>query len=99
MVSRSRTNLRGKQEENCNAIHKQREEYMVNEITADTHVKHAPATWRCPFFNPIAALCQAALTPRTQPQEARAAACSSEAYEDCTTFLVGLLARPAPRSR
>lgn len=72
---------------------------MMGEITAGTHVKHAPAPWRCPFFNPIAALCQAALTPRTPPQEVRAAACGSEAYEDCTTFLVGLLARPAARTR
>jgi len=54
---------------------------------------------QCPFFNPIEALCQAALTPRTPPQEVRAAACGSEAYEDCTTFLVGLLARPAARTR
>ncbi|MHB8837139.1 MAG: hypothetical protein ACYC9Y_15725 [Candidatus Methylomirabilia bacterium] len=48
----------------------------------------------CPFFNPGAALCQAALTPRTPPREVLASACGCQDYEDCTTFLVRLLNRP-----
>ncbi len=72
---------------------------MTSVETVGAHADHAPASWRCPFFNPIATLCQAALTPRTPPRDVRARACGSEAYEDCTTFLVGLLVRPAKRTR
>ncbi len=54
---------------------------------------------QCPFFNHAAAICQAALTPRTPPRKTRAAACGCGDFEDCTTYLVRLLNRPLARHR
>jgi hypothetical protein len=38
-------------------------------------------------------------TPNQSQREIRTAACGSEEYEDCTTFLVGLMIRPTSRAR
>ena len=88
-----------KKEKRAHENDEQREDDKVNQESTSTHADPDGAGWRCPFFNPIAALCQAAHTPRMPPREIRAFSCASEAYEDCTTFLVGLLIRPPARTR
>jgi hypothetical protein len=85
----------GKSGENKN----EQEERSVNQETTSLQVELSSAGWSCPFFNPGAAICQAAITPRTPFRDSQSSACGSEAYEDCTTFLVGLLARPPARAR
>jgi hypothetical protein len=60
---------------------------------------HEPASWKCPFFNHAAAVCQAALRHCTPPKKVRARTCACGDHEDCTTFLVRLLNRPPARLR
>ena len=69
------------------------EKHVANNRDLGPSPAHAPSSWRCPFFNPADALCQAALRPRTPPRQLRASACGGGDHEDCTTFLARLLNR------
>ena len=68
--------------------------HLLSNGDASSNTFRALDLGSCPFFNHGAALCQAALTPRTPPREVRASVCGCQDYEDCTTFLVRLLNRP-----
>jgi hypothetical protein len=78
---------------------KNREEQMLIDRVQGADQTSAPSSWRCPFFNPAGALCQAALWHRTPPKKVRASTCACGDHEDCTTFLVRLLNRPPARLR